>query len=546
MRRLFIVFLLINVFLVSNCTEDEILSSNSSLSYLSSDGYEIIDLKKPELHTVNADGNSVTLQFTNHAYPDKPRGGYELMLNGNRTRESIIPRLFSDQKNLSLTFSLSNPEEYSYQIYARWHSGYLRSNKLNANESLNDSSDGNETPSSSPVNEEENVTPPTDFKEPVISGISINGNDVKIKFVNFSSPDEPEGGYELMVNGERTRGKYTPRLFSNEKNLSMTFSISNPTDKYYQIYARWNSGYLRSNKLYPESSEDNTEGTTEDNLGSTDSNDDPNLPNFKVLKEWNFDGSSPTSEGGLQLRSKSSNNTPIVNASGASNGKAIKIAVDNNRRANSRIELVTTSTMPSSMKNYFRSDKGFAYAKMDNEVIYQFKVKLTNNWQQDTRGFNGDGYTSLVEFKQDYYPKDDIIRKRDATFRIRVAANQYNIVFRATGESFENAPRDSHGNIDQSGSAKVKKISAERDFGKWITWTIRANWTSKRNGYIYVYKNDQLVYSRTNTFTAYDDEPSLGPYMKFGLYDPWFARNNFTGSGYKEILFDFMRIGVPN
>ena len=653
MRRLFIVFLLINVFLVSNCTEDEILSSNSSLSYLSGDGYEIIDPKKPELHTVNADGNSVTLQFTNHAYPDKPKGGYELMLNDERTREDIIPRLFSDQKNLSLTFSLSNPKKYSYQIYARWNSGYLRSNKLGANESLDgrDTTEPTNTPEDDPDEGHRDVSPAADLKEPVISDLSVNGNEVILKFVNFSSPAGPEGGYELMVDGQRTGENFVPRLFSQEKYLTLKFNISNPEAKYYQVYARWNSGYLRSNKAYPNQNTDNGSDDTPSfdsgysevspaadlkepvvsdlsvndnevtlkfvnfsspaspeggyelmvdgqrtgenfvprlfsqekyltlkfnisnpeskyyqvyarwnsgylrsakaypNQNMDDGSDDTpsfdgSVVNFRALKVWNFNGSTPESEGGVKFWGLEDGK--IISVSGATDGKAARFYVDTKDRSHNRMELVMTEGMTPIMAQYFANDRGIAHAEMGNELVYQFRVKLSENWQKDTKFYDGDGFTSLFEFKQDYFSsRDPIKRIRDATFRLRISKDTYNFVFRATPESFEDAPRDSNGNIVQKGKAQVKNLSASSDFGKWRIWTVHAKWSSRSDGFIRIFRDNQLVYSRENQYTAYNDEPWLGPYMKFGLYDPWFKFGNDTGSDYKETYVDFVKVGIP-
>ncbi|MEO0333506.1 MAG: heparin lyase I family protein, partial [Bacteroidota bacterium] len=417
-----------------------------------------------------------------------------------------------------MTFSISQPQS-TYQVYARWNSGYKRSNEMKP---------GGSGQSSSPPPGDEgsdgsgDVSQPSNITEPVISKLSINGSNVTLEFVNFASPKQPEGGFELIVDGKRTGTSIIPRLYSSKKNEKMVFSISNANDRCYRVYARWNSGYKSSKEVCEEGGQSGGGSSSPPDSGNDQPNDNPddgeeksygNVPSLRVLKEWNFNRSRPTSEGGVKFWGQ--DNARIESIGSANDNKAARFFMNTRDRSEYRTELVVTDDIPSSMARYFSNSRGLAYAKMGDEVIYQFRIMLSNKWDEDKRYHSGDGYTSIFEFKQDYFSsREKPDRIRDATFRVRVSKDKYNFVFRATNEPFSKAPKNKSGSIVQNGKARVKSVDASRDFGKWILWTVHVKWSPKSDGFLRVYKNNDLVYRRDNQFTAYDDQSWLGPYMK--------------------------------
>jgi len=546
MKRASTLLLLLILILHTRCAEEEFLSQNNLTGNFNTEGFEVINPLRPLLTKVETSGSKVTLHFINHAAPDQPEGGFELMMNGKRTKTNIIPRLYSSQKHLKMTLNMDNPQQQRYQIYARWNSGYLSSNELKGGESLEgEENRTNSSPSADESAEETStpISPPEDPKEPVISDVTYKNKEVTLQFVNFAAPDSPEGGFELMIDGERTHTEIVPRLYSSNKYLKMKFTLDKPEEHIYQIYARWNSGYI-SSEDYTISSNNNGSVEEEDETISDESQSfSGSVVPFSTLRIWNFNQAKPTNEGGLKFWGL--NNGVISSESGASDGKAAKFFVKHGSNSY-RMELVMTEDIPRVMSNYFSDSRGIAYAEMGNEVVYQYRIKLSDKWEKDRRYFNGDGYVSLFEFKQDYFSsREPFNRIRDATFRLRISKDTYNFVFRATNEPLSKARRNSAGDVVQNGEAIIETLSASSDFNKWRTWTVHANWSAGNDGFIKIYRDNDLVYRRENTYTCYDDESWLGPYMKFGLHESWFKAGNDVGSDYKEVYFDYVKVGVP-
>lgn len=554
MRKIYpILSLILLLICFTQCAEEELLTDSDLISDIQLSSAKTLDDKVPDITKVTASGSKVTIEFTNYAAPSRPEGGFELLVNGKRTYTNITPRLYSTGKNLKMTFSTNSPNS-TYQIYARWNSGYVKSNEMKPG-------GGNDSSPSQPTDDDDDdsgsgsgdVYRPSNAKQAVISKLSFNGSKVTIDFVNFSAPSQPEGGFELMIDGKRTGTSIIPRLRSNQKNLKITFSYANPKEHCYQIYARWNSGYLSSEAVCKEGGQSTGSGAPASDEDDDDSKDDDssddegsysNVPSMKVLNAWNFNKSQPTSEGGVKFWGK--DNCRIENVSSAVDNKAARFFMNTHNSSAYRTELVVTDDIPSAMAQYFSDSRGLAYAKMGNEVIYQFRVKLSDKWEKDSRYHSGDGYTSIFEFKQDYFSsREKPDRIRDATFRVRVSKNKYNFIFRATNEPFSKAPRNSEGSIVQDGRVQMKSVDASQDFGKWVQWTLHIKWSPNNDGFIRVYNNNDLVYRRENTYTAYDDASWLGPYFKFGLHDPWVKYGHDTGSSYKEVFFDHLRIGIP-
>ena len=84
---------------------------------------------------------------------------------------------------------------------------------------------------------------------PVLDNVTSDGLNVTLHFTNLSAPKGPEGGYELILNGERTKLEITDRVYSNEEKVTMSFALSEPGAYEFQVYARWNSGYQTSNSV---------------------------------------------------------------------------------------------------------------------------------------------------------------------------------------------------------------------------------------------------------------------------------------------------------
>ncbi|WKN43951.1 fibronectin type III domain-containing protein [Tunicatimonas pelagia] len=276
----------------------------------------------PRLDSVTNQGLSVTLHFTNLLAPDAPEGGYELILDGERTFDNIIPRLYSDEANPTMIFPLPTAGNYCFIVYARWDDGFKQSNEVCATisdpppiaaptnlvatatasssirlswtdnatnetgyEIWRGSSSGNlailttllagtttytdagldantayfyqvraindRFSSTSDFTTEQSATTlaPPEATTPVLDSITSQGLAVTLHFTNILAPDAPEGGYELILDGERTFEDIVPRLYSNETHPTMTFTVAAPNDYCFVVFARWDDGFKQSNEL---------------------------------------------------------------------------------------------------------------------------------------------------------------------------------------------------------------------------------------------------------------------------------------------------------
>lgn len=540
MKHSFISCLLLLLICLTNCTEDEFLSTTYLTTDLELETYSISDPKVPTLDKVITNGSKVTLEFINHAAPKKPEGGFELMLNGKRTATNITPRLHSGQKKLTMSFTLKNPAAHRFQIFARWNSGYVRSNEKGATENGETTQELEQEEETTP----NTVTPPSNPKQPVISNITFNGSKVILEFVNFSAPAKPEGGFELMLNGKRTAHDIVPRLHSTQKNLTMSFTLDNPQNYYYQIYARWNSGYLSSEKFYPGQA-NNSDGNPNEGNSDSDSNIEnmPSLSSFRLLTDYSFENNIGRDvewrRDGLKLQHQSREDGKVVSEDGRGVYHFRVTPGSYNRNDYSHRHELIPRSLPSP---YFT--KGFI-SNWNQEYVYEMKVKLSKNYKI------GSEYVALFEAKNDYSGT------RNASFTLYTEGDHYLIKHaysrretnRVAGEGGKKVYYDANGKELTPGVNyhKTKKVGAgyakiTEDMGKWVSWTFHIKWAYDDSGFIKIYKDGKLFHSYYGP-NSFKDE--LAPYVIFGLYNSWWKNGQRTGSTEQELYVDHFRVYVP-
>ncbi|MEQ9441139.1 MAG: heparin lyase I family protein [Cyclobacteriaceae bacterium] len=566
MRKIYSVLSLILLLVCfTQCAEEELFIDSTLASDLQLNAARTLDAKAPEITKVTANGSKVTIEFSNYTAPSRPEGGFELIVNGKRTSTSVTPRLYSADKNLKMTFSTGEPDS-KYQIYARWNSGYLRSNEMGlsggtqSSPSQADDDDDDEDSGSSGGGG--SVSAPSNKKEPVISNLSFSGSKVTLEFVNFSAPSQPEGGFELMVDGKRTGTSIIPRLYSNKKDSKVTFSISNPGDHCYQIYARWNSGYIGSEAVCKagQQSSGGSGGApsddSDDDSGDDDSGDDNNdddggndsgvpssLPDLKLVSKYefnsNFGSNVNQSRDGLKVHHLGHNNGRIVKEGGVG-AYHFKVTPGSYTKSDKtyRQELVPRN-LPSP---YF--NEGFR-AKWGQEYVFQIRLKISNDYEI------GSDYNSFISMKNDYTVQ------REGSYTMHIEGDHFFLRhmyasksgvgssgagrkvyhYSADGEKIESG-KDYHA-TRRTGSG-YKSIASDK--GKWVTWTFYVKWSYGSDGFFQVYKNDRLFHSYRGA-TSYKDEDA--PYFKFGLYNSWWKNGQRTGSTLQEMYVDYLRVYVP-
>lgn len=550
MRKLYLVLPIILLSLCfTQCMEEELFTDGGLATDLQLNSARTLNSKIPEITKVSANGSKVTIEFTNYAAPSKPEGGFELIADGKRTYTSLTPRSYSSDRKVKMTFSTSNPNK-SYQIYARWNSGYKRSNKMKPG------SGGNQNSPSSPDESNEKKAPsnnevkrPSNAKRPVISKLSFSGSKVNLEFVNFSSPGQPEGGFELMVDGKRTGTSIIPRIYSSSKTVKATFSISNPDDHCYQIYARWNSGYIGSDAVCKEGSQ-SVGGSSPSDDGKDDKKDEDNggksglpsgLPSLKLLRGYEFNSNYgknvSQSRDGLKVHHLGHTNGKVVKEDGVG-AYHFKITPGSYRKSDKtyRQELVPRN-LPSP---YF--NQGFR-AKWGQEYVFEMRMKISDDYEI------GSDYNSFVSMKNDYK------YRREGSFTMHIEGDHFflrHMYSSRTGAGSSDASRK----IYYYG-ADGKKLTPGKDFhktrrtgsgykdierGKWVTWTFYVKWSYSSNGFFKIYRNGKLFHSYKGP-TGYKDEDA--PYFKFGLYNSWWKNGQRTGSTHQEMFVDYLRVYVP-
>ncbi|MEM9829095.1 MAG: heparin lyase I family protein [Bacteroidota bacterium] len=556
------IYLLLPVFFTflffAQCTEEELFSGEGLSSDIILNSARTQDTRVPEITKVSASGSKVTIEFTNYASPKKPEGGFELMVNGKRTYTNITPRSYSSSKNVKMTFSTSKPQS-TYQVYARWNSGYKRSNEMKPG--------GGGGSSSPPPSEDEGgddngggeVSAPSNTREPVISKLSISGSKVTLEFVNFASPKQPEGGFELMVDGKRTGTSIIPRVYSGKKNERMVFSISNADDRCYQVYARWNSGYKGSKEVCEEGGQsgggssnppDNGDGGDSGDGGdggdSGDSGDDGSntpggLPALKLLRGYEFNSgfgkNVSVSSSGLKVHHLGHTRGKVVKVNGVG-AYHFRITPGSSSSKNYRQELVPRN-LPSP---YFNS--GFR-AKWGQEYVIQMRVQVSKNYEI------GSGYTGFFSMKNDYkyrregsytmrFEGDHIFLRH--MYATRTGAGSRDATVKAYRYSVDGKRIYSGKDYHPTKRVGSGYKSLASDKGKWVTWTFHVKWSYGSSGFFRVYRNGDLFHSY-NGPNSYKDADA--PYFKFGLYNSFWKHGHNTGADLQELYVDYVRVYVP-
>ena len=551
MKKFYLLFVVAISLGLTQCAEEELFTEGGLATDIQLNSARTQDVRVPEITKVSADGSKVTIEFTNYGSPKGPEGGFELMINEKRTYTNVTSRLYTSDKNVKMTFNVSKPDN-SYQIYARWNSGYKRSNSMKPGAESTPSTPPSDDDNNDDGNDEggsEDVEKPSNITEPVISKLAIDGSKVTLDFVNFASPRQPEGGFELMVDGKRTGTSIIPRLYSSDENLKMTFSISNPSDRCYQIYARWNSGYKGSERVCKEGgssggsstpTDDNKDDTGDKGNGDDDNSGIPSgLPSLKLLRGYEFNsnfGKNVTqSRDGLKVHHLGHSKGKIVRE-GGEGAYQFRITPGSKSSKNFRQELVPRN-LPSP---YFR--QGFR-ARWGQEYVYQMRVKLSEDFEI------GADYTGFVSMKNDYE------YRREGSFTMHIEGDHYflrHMYATRSGAGSSDASRKVY-HYDANG----KRLTPGKDFhktrrvgsgytdivrGKWVTWTFYVKWTFNSSGFFKVYRNGELFHSYSGP-TSYKDEDA--PYFKFGLYNSWWRSGHKTGSTLQEAYVDYVRVYVP-
>ncbi|MEM1032435.1 MAG: heparin lyase I family protein [Myxococcota bacterium] len=426
-------------------------------------------------------------------------------------------------------------------------------------------------PSSNPnLDVAENGQAPEDLSV-TLDAVVVDGNRVTLRFTNPAAQG-PEGGYEIAYGDtpdaiERSREAF-PRLVSYDEKLEMTFEIEDASSRWYALFVRDDDGYYYTNSMSATHGGEGGGGGEEMGEGGNHGGLEGFVmpAPYDLIKGWDFEGlrgqeyDKDTVRDGLKLHHQHIPGLlPAVETAedaaeveGALNGFAVRLRAERNgssnketRRKYARGELQSfidkSLVDPSRMGKESRGH--YYYSRIGEDYVYQIRMKAAANYDIDNGAPKGPGqdlYASIIDLKQDHTgtPK----RSRDATLRLRLYGEHVNIVI--NGDTMDGADYKQYNtHVNRRESVPVPQFFD----GGYHTWTVRAKWHHSE-GHLYVWLDDQLIWSDTNTTTCYrdDNHPDLGPYFKWGVYDAGFFAQMNSGSNEKEVLVDYALMGFYN
>ncbi|WPP48656.1 heparin lyase I family protein [Catalinimonas niigatensis] len=322
---------------------------------------------------------------------------------------------------------------------------------------------------------------------------------------------------------------------------------------------------INLNTDQPMTNVNHTEGAVYDLLQAgrerenTNSHDLPSaLPRLQLLRAYEFEDNIGRNvnieQDGIKVHHLSREGGIVESVDGGERGKvgAYHFKIVNDPQAyNGSGKFYRQELQPRDLPSpYFKN--GWQ-AKFGQEYVYQLRMKMTENYQI------GKEYVSFMGGKNDYSLSRNGTALKTSGDHYRFEM-QFDTKSGGTGNGQEDGPYASwrrkhfacdgkelipkkdfnHANFMGAGYHKLSD-----DIGKWIVWTWHVKWSYGSDGFVRIYKDDQLFvsYDGPNTFK---DEEDRAPYFKFGIYNNyWKNLKNNTGSKVQETYVDYFRVYVP-
>ncbi|MEM6791860.1 MAG: heparin lyase I family protein [Myxococcota bacterium] len=396
-----------------------------------------------------------------------------------------------------------------------------------------------------------------------LKSVTVEDSTVTLRFTNHGQK-VPEGGYEIAYGPteadiQRTREDFS-RLHSDDMHLEMTFELENAANMWFAVFVRDNEGYYYTNAL--QAGADDPPGPPPPPPPPPPVDDE--LPEKVTwLRTYEFGNETSVQDGSLygdHFDVWGDRPVELVSDPLADDGQAVRMRIDrddtlghegDNGASRAEITLKAPAIDNDDLRDLFATNMGNAYARYGATVVYQVRTRIGENYSFDpASSANGleDECNSLWEFKMDRYSGTHGKHLQDALIRNRMEARQHNIIFKSDGTPPE---------LLSNGSWKYSKSNhgvmstiEDAEVSAYTNWTIVAKW-HLTEGFMRVYKDKELVYDRTDTYTVYnaqsdDDGSRWGPYFKFGAYDACYKAGypaNKVGD-FREVYFDRFRIGV--
>ncbi|WPP48700.1 golvesin C-terminal-like domain-containing protein [Catalinimonas niigatensis] len=293
--------------------------------------------------------------------------------------------------------------------------------------------------------------------------------------------------------------------------------------------------------------------------GDNSTNDLPSaLPPLELLRGYEFEDNIGRNvnitQDGIKVHHLSREGGIVISTDGGSRGTVgayhFKILNDGDTYSGSG-EFYRQELEPRNLPApYFTNGR---QAKWGQEYVYQLRRKMTENYQI------GNEYVGFMGGKNDYFSSRSGTSLKTEGDHYRYEMN-FDTESGGTGNGQEDGPYvpwrrqyfASDGEVLEPGvdfnsntfmGSGYEKIS--NDIGKWVVWTWHVKWSYESDGFLRIYKDNQLFmsYDGPNTFKDIVDR---APYFKFGIYNNyWKNPNNNTGSSIQEAYVDYFRVYVP-
>ncbi|MEM9693347.1 MAG: heparin lyase I family protein [Myxococcota bacterium] len=399
----------------------------------------------------------------------------------------------------------------------------------------------------------------------VLESVVLDGGLVTLRFANHGLV-VPEGGYEVAYGPSkdeiRRSGEEFPRLQSDETNLEMSFELDHAKDLWFAVLVRDSDGYYYTNGM--RGSEATSDAPPDQPDPPPPPSSDEELPEAVTwIRTYDFERTTSISDGTLydgDFAVWGDQPIELVDDPLAEDGHAVRMRLDRNDAIGqegdngaSRAEIVLKAEAIDSedLRSVFIENMGNAYAQYGATIAYEVRTRIGENYDFDpASSVDGlqDECNSLWEFKMDLYSGRHGRHRQDALIRNRMEARQHNVIFKAGNQAPERLS-DGSWKYPKANDGATSRME-DREISGYTNWSIVAKWHFTE-GFLRVYKDAELVYSRSDTNTVYnavsdDDGSRWGPYFKFGAYDTCYKAGYPADKvgDYREVFFDRFRIGL--
>ena len=221
-------------------------------------------------------------------------------------------------------------------------------------------------------------------------------------------------------------------------------------------------------------------------------------------------------------------NTANANASGG----ICTVTLDENDTDDTRTEvgfreLGTTYFDP----DPFNQDRS---PKNGQRIVYQWDMRIPADWEEDDIAGGAEIFNQFAQFQD----AGEETTHLNPTIEMKIEAAKYRLSKRATPVALvPNVKHDKYHRVNND----IDLGSWAGDAGKWVTWTWEILWSFNTDGYMFLWKNEDIIFRDTGATYSNDQ---YGPVFKVGIYRPDGWSNSTLSTKARSLDIDNVEIYV--